>query len=82
MNVKLDWLNEKVPYLPKSKWLYRIMCFLLFRMRRKFTYGDLYVFFTAFHQSKLGEKGAQKKALSTIMSLYAYFHNNEYPNIN
>lgn len=82
MNEKLEWLNEKVPYLPHSKWLYWIMCFLLFRMRRKFTYGELYVFFTAFHKGQLGEDDAKKKALNIIISLYAFFHNNNYPKLN
>lgn len=80
MNDELEWLKEKIPYLPNGNWLYKLMCFILFRIRRKFTYGDYYVFLVAFHTNRLGEKKAREKALHTIMSLYAHFHNNEYPN--
>ena len=70
------WLNEKILKIPHHNWLYQIICFLMFRGRRKLSYKDLFLLIYGTNRNKMGDK---EFALYKIVELYKKL-NNKLPN--
>lgn len=68
-----DWLEDKVERVDKANWLYKILCFISFRQKRKFTYQELFLLLYGLNKQKLGDKIAKVKAAQRIMEI----HNNQ-----
>ena len=78
-SLKLSWLHERVDSVPKGNWLYRLICTVFFRRKRKFTYLELYAMLWRINKGKLGDDMAKKFALSRIIQMYRHLNNNQNP---
>lgn len=72
--MNLDWLNEKIPYLYKSNWIYKIICFLLFRPKKKLSYKEYIMILYGINRHKLGDAEAKEKAIIKALDVYKYHH--------
>lgn len=74
-----EWLNEKIIKIPHYNWLYQIICFLMFRGRRKLSYKDLFLLIYGTNRTKMMDKEAKEYALYKIVEMYKKL-NNKLPN--
>jgi hypothetical protein len=72
------WMNEQIPRLISGNWMYKLMCWFLFK--KKLTYKEYYVLVYSLHRGKLGEKVAKENAMKHTVRLYKFHHNNKMPN--
>ena len=72
----MEWLNETITKLPKSNWLYRVICFFMFR---KLTYKEYYLLLVNLNTRALGEENAKKASLIKTLEVYKSLHNGELP---
>lgn len=70
-----EWLNEKIEKMPYYNKLYQIMCFLMFRIKRKFTYKDMFLIFYGSNRNRVDDKKAKEFALYKIIELYKTINN-------
>lgn len=73
----LSWMEEKVERVPVKNNLYRFLCFISFRMKRKFTFKELFLIIRKLN-CKYGEHNSFNIAMYKILNLYKY-QNNKYP---
>ena len=63
-----EWLNEKVVKTPYYNWIYQIVCFLMFRWKRKLTYKDLFLLLYGVNRNKVGDRQAKEISLYNIIT--------------
>lgn len=83
MEEERSWIDEIVISVPKRNWLYKIMCFCLFR---KLTYKEMYTIIDSLNRKAMGERESKKHAIKEILSIYEFnnkclpdFNNNKLP---
>ena len=76
----IEWINEKVEKIPHYNWFYKLICFLMGKKKKKFSYLDLFLVIYGIHRDKIGEKEAKEVSLNTAIKIYE-FNNNRKPNI-
>ena len=74
-----EWLNEKVVKTPYHNWIYQIVCFLMFRWRRKLTYKDLFLLLYGVNRNKVGDRQAKEISLYKVIEIYQANNNNKLP---
>jgi hypothetical protein len=73
------WFDEKVDKLKRGNWLYKMMCHLCFRAKRKFSYKELYLILVKINEKEIGIDEAKKKALNKILEFYKDSHDGKLP---
>lgn len=73
------WLNEKIPFLKKSNWLYKFVCVCMGKSNKKLSYKEMYLLLYGLNRSKVGEKKAKEKAMYKILDIYKFHHSNQLP---
>ena len=74
-----EWLNEKVVKTPYYNWIYQIVCFLMFRWKRKLTYKDLFLLLYGVNRNKVGDRQAKEISLYKVTEIYQANNNNKLP---
>lgn len=74
-----EWLNETVVSVPYYNWLYKIVCFLFGKRKKKMTYQELFLLLYGLNRNKVGDKKAKEMALYKIVEFYKTI-NNKLPN--
>jgi hypothetical protein len=75
-----EWLKETVPFLKNGNWLYKIICFLMGKRKKKLTYEEIYLLLYGLNRNKKNDEGeTKKKSMHKILELYKYHHNNKLP---
>lgn len=69
-DIDLTWMEDKVQEIKNHKFLYKFMCFITFRRKRKLNYKELYLIYYGIHRKKIGEQQAKKKSFDTILKIY------------
>lgn len=77
----IEWMNEKVTKIDGHRFFYNFVCFLLFRLRRKITYKDLFLLYYGVNRKTMGENNSKKKALQSVLKIYKE-NNGKYPEVN
>lgn len=72
MEEERSWINEVVKAVPKRNWLYKFMCFWLFR---KLTYKEMYAIIDSLNRKAMGERESKKHAMKEILSIYQFNNN-------
>ena len=72
-----EWFNEPIDKLKSGNWLYRFVCFFLFK--KKLTYKEMYLMLYGINRKKLGETKSKEKAMLRIIQIYKDLHNNNLP---
>jgi hypothetical protein len=78
-DLNLSWWEEKVEKVPSKNWLYKIVCFLLFKKRM--TYKELYLFYLEINNGNQADekvKPIKKRCLEEILNVY-HFNNKQLP---
>ena len=52
----MEWLNEKVESLPNGNKLYKIICFLLGKRKKKMNYKEIYLIVQRLNEKRLGKE--------------------------
>ena len=73
------WFNEKVDRLKRGNWIYKMMCHLCFRAKRKFSYKELYMILVRINEKEIGTEEAKKKAMEKILGFYRDLHDGKLP---
>lgn len=73
----MEWLNETITHFKKGNWLYRVICFFMFK--KKLTYKEYYLLVSYLNKDSMGEEEAKRKALIRVLKLYKDLHNGELP---
>lgn len=77
----VEWLNEKIPYLDHANWLYKIICFLMGRIKHKLTYWEMYLILYGTNRGKrFSEEDAKRLSMLRTIEIYKFHHNNKLPN--
>lgn len=66
--MNLDWINEKIPKLPRGNWLYKVMCFML--MKKRLSYKEYMMVMYEVNKGKLGEEKAKEKSVNRAIEIY------------
>lgn len=74
---ELSWMDNKVESVPVKNNLYKFICFISFRKKRKFTFKELFLIIRNLNKN-LGEVGSFNVAFYKILKMYKYQYN-EYP---
>ena len=74
-------MNERIPRLERGNWIYYIICFLLFRAKKKLTYKEYMMILYGVNKKKLGEQEAKEKAIIRTIEVYKYLHEGSTPKI-
>ena len=74
---KFAWMDEKVKKMPVKNWLYIFICFISFRLRRKFTFKEMFLIIRNLN-SRYGEHNSFNIAMYKILEIYKYQYN-KYP---
>lgn len=77
VNYDLSWMEEKIENMPVKNRLYKFMCFISFRMKRKFTFKEMFVIMRNLNK-KYGERESFEIAMRKSLELYKY-QNGKYP---
>lgn len=76
----IEWLNETIPHVQHANWLYRIICFLMGRRKRKLTYYEMFLILYGINRGKIfTEYEAKKLSMLKTIAIYKYNHNNKLP---
>ena len=75
--MNLSWMDKKVESVPVKNNLYRFICFISFRRKRKFTFKELFLIIRNLN-SKFGEAQSFNLAMYKILKIYKHQYN-EYP---
>lgn len=70
-----SWLNEKIEYIPKHNFIYKIVCFFV---GHKLTYQEMYMMLCQINKSKFGNK-SKELSINKILNIYKKLHNNNLP---
>lgn len=68
----MEWLNERVESVPDANWLYKVICFLTFRWKKKMTYGELYLFLRDMNKNNKDSTITDKEAFKRIIKIYEW----------
>lgn len=68
----LNWMNEKIEALPYTNWLYKLMCFISFRPKKKFTYKEMYLILSRMNEKSIGSEEAKTFAMNRIIDTYKF----------
>lgn len=74
-----EWFHETITDVKGSSRLYKFICFMLGKRKKKMTYQEMYAFLYELNRKKLGKEAAKKKALNRILVIYKGLHNNNLP---
>lgn len=77
--MNLDWMNETIPYLENGNWLYKIICFLLFRRKKKLSYKEYMMLLYGLNRKALGEGRSKERAIIKALDVYKGLHGGEMP---
>lgn len=72
--MNLDWMNERIPRMPKANWFYKFICFITFRARRKLSYKEYILITSELNRKTLGEHEAKREALNKAIELYKWLN--------
>ena len=75
--MNLSWMDKKVESVPVKNNLYRFICFISFRRKRKFTFKELFLIIRNLN-NKFGEVQSFNLAMYKILKIYKHQYN-EYP---
>ena len=75
-----EWLDESIIEIKGSETLYKIICFLMGRRKKKLTYKELFVLIYGLNRKKYGEKKSKELAMLRILQIYKDLHDNKLPN--
>jgi hypothetical protein len=75
------WMHETIPYLPDGNLVYRAVCFILGRRKKKLSYQEMYLLLKEVNKDGYTEEECQQKAMERIIKIYKHFHNNNVPNV-
>ena len=75
--LKLSWMDKRVESVPVKNNLYKFICFISFRRKRKFTFKELFLIIRNLN-SKLGKTKSFNVAMYKILKIYKYQYN-KYP---
>lgn len=73
------WLNEKLEKMPYNNWLYKVICFLMGKRKKKLTYKDMFLLLYGLNRKKYGDLEAKKISLYKIVEIYTV-NNKKTPN--
>ena len=76
----MEWLNEKVESLPNGNKLYKIICFLLGKRKKKMTYKEIYLIVQRLNEKRLGKEKSKRVAMNRIIQIYEFQHGHK-PNL-
>ena len=72
--MNLDWINERIPRLPRGNWLYNIVCFFLFRKDEKLSYKEYMMIMYEMNKRALGDHKAKEKSINRAMEIYKWLN--------
>jgi hypothetical protein len=77
-DLNVAWMDESIERVPGNQGRYRFLCLLL--LKRRMTYGNMYVFTYALHKNKFkdNELVLKEKILKDLALIY-YFNNKKLP---
>lgn len=76
-----EWMEERIPFLVKSNWLYQIICFFMGKRKKKLSYKDMYVLLYGLNRNNIkDEKEAKELSMLKVLEIYKSLHNNKLPN--
>ena len=67
-----EWMKETIERVPKANWLYKLICFLTGRRKKKMTYEEMYLFLREMNKGKLPEHEVDKLAFKRIVEIYEF----------
>lgn len=73
-----EWLNEKVIKMPYNNWIYKIICFLMGKRKKKMSYKEIFLILYGLNRKKYGEKESKEMSLYKTVEIYA-FNNKRLP---
>lgn len=73
----LSWMEKTIEKMPVKNWLYKFMCFISFRRKRKFTFKEMFLIMRNLN-SKYGEHKSFEIAMYRTLKIYKFQYNN-YP---
>ena len=76
----MEWLNEKVESLPNGNKLYKIICFLLGKRKKKMNYKEIYLIVQRLNEKRLGKEKSKRVAMNRIIQIYEFQHGHK-PNL-
>lgn len=76
-----EWMEERIPFLVKSNWLYQIICFFMGKRKKKLSYKDMYILLYGLNRNNIkNEKEAKELSMLKVLEIYKSLHNNKLPN--
>ena len=79
MENPISWIEEKIPYLPNGNWLYKVVCFVLFKRKKKLSYKEYMMLLYEINRKKIGEDLAKEKAIIKALDIYKGLHEGKLP---
>lgn len=74
-------MEERIPFLVKSNWLYQIICFFMGKRKKKLSYKDMYILLYGLNRNNIkNEKEAKELSMLKVLEIYKSLHNNKLPN--
>lgn len=73
------WLKEAIDTIPGSEKLYKFVCFMLGKWKRKMSYQEYFLLLYGLNRRKLGERKSKEMALARILQIYKELHDNNLP---
>ena len=78
-NNKIYWMEETVDNVPSNKFLYKIFCFFTGKLKKKFTYKELYIIYTHIYNFKENDMSeVKRKSMELLLEIYKE-NNGKYP---
>ena len=77
-NISTEWLEETIEKVNNINWLYKLICFLLFKRKKKLTYKEMYLLLYGLNRRNIGDKEAKQLSMERIIKIYKE-NNNKYP---
>ena len=68
--MNLDWIEEKIPRLAHSNWLYNLVCFTLGKRKEKLSYKEYMMIIYELNRKKLGDDKAKETATIRAINIY------------
>lgn len=65
-------MEERMERMPTKNWVYRLICFFLFRPKKKLCFRDFYVITQKVYEKRLGDGFSKKFALCKTLAIYKY----------
>ena len=72
MDISFDWMDEKVERTIEGNWLYKFLCFITFRGKKKMTYKELYLVLRTINEKKMGQEQADRLSFKKVIEIYKY----------